>query len=101
MQFLLQGGTFEVHVLEEVPFKLTHNMVQVMVNTSYIHYSTYNIHVQFMLIWASKYVSVSMIITVSNGNIILQGVTGYERVFRNSCEMTMCVVREQRDPLMW
>ena len=80
---------------EVVPFRLTHNMVQAMVSTSYTHYFTYNIHVQYMLIWASKYVSVSM----SNGCRVL--LHGYEGVFRNSCERIMCVIREQRDPPMW
>ena len=43
----LQGGTFDVP--EVVPFRLTHNMAQAMVSTSYTHYYTYNIHVQYML----------------------------------------------------
>ena len=36
---------------------LMHNMVLAMVGTSYTHYSTYKIHVQYMLTWASKHVS--------------------------------------------
>ena len=31
----------------------------------------------------------------------LQGVTGYEGIFRKSCEVTLRLLREQSDPLMW
>ena len=33
--------------------------------------------------------------------VYAQGVTGYEGIFRKSCEVTLRLLREQSDPLMW
>lgn len=81
----LQGRTFEVP--ECVPFRLTHNMIDAMVGVQlHGHGSRGLLHLHQR--W-------------SQFSSCLQGVAGYEGVFRKSCEVTMRVLREQCDPLVW
>lgn len=68
---MFQGLTLDIP--EIVPFRLTHNMVDAMVRD--YHYP--------------------MSISCD------QGITKYEGTFRICCEMTMKLMRQQKDPLMW
>lgn len=72
--FSLQGE--QLGVPERVPFRLTHNMVHAMVRQNNLE--------QFI-----------------EHFVHLKGVTGYEGIFRKSCEVTLRLLREQSDPLMW
>ena len=85
---LWQGQRLDVP--EIVPFRLTHNMVHAMVYTSVCRVAQlYPNNLKSALVFKLFPCLVS------------QGVTGHHGTFRTCCELTLRLMREKKDLLLW